>query len=251
MKTIRFLVLALMSLSVGHANAGQPFVFGRADFATGNAPAAMATADFNGDGNLDFAVVNQGDGTVSIYFGRQDGSFAKSADYAVGAGPDAIAVGDFNGDGKPDLAVTNQNCNNSCGPGSVAVLLNRGDGTFQAAISYVTGTDPVAVVIGDFDDDGEIDLAVANAITTVEPVPGTVSIFLNQGDGSFQHAGDYPAGTGVGHLTAITLAAGQASSLAVTNYVSLGGTNAISILRNHGDGTFQLPVSYNTGKGPS
>ena len=129
-------------------------------------------------------------------------------------------------------------------------MLNRGDGTFQAAVSYTTGTDPVAVVIGDFDGDGEIDLAVANAITTVEPVPGTVSIFLNRGDGTFQHGGDYPAGTGVGHLTAITLAAGRVSSLAVTNYVSLGGTNAISILRNQGNGTFQLPVSYNTGKGP-
>ena len=92
---------------------------------------------------------------------------------------------------------------------------------------------------------------MANAITTVEPVPGTVSIFFNQGDGTFQHAGDYPAGTGVGHLTAITLAAGQVSSLAVTNYVSLQGANAVSILRNRGNGTFQLPVSYNTGKGPS
>ena len=78
MKTIRFLVLGMLSLSVGHANAGQPFVFGRADFATGNAPAAMTTADFNGDGNPDLAVVNQGDGTVSIYFGRQDGRLPKA-----------------------------------------------------------------------------------------------------------------------------------------------------------------------------
>ena len=86
--------------------------FGRADIPTGTTPDAIASGDFNGDGNPALAVVNHDDGTVSIFFGKPDGTFDAGVDYLVGSGPIAIAVGDFNGDGKPNLAVVNQNCTN-------------------------------------------------------------------------------------------------------------------------------------------
>ena len=247
---IVFLGLGL-SLSTKVAFALQPYVFGRADIPTSTSPDALATADFNGDGNPDLAVVNHDDGTVSIFLGHADGSLVKIADYVVGSGPIAIAVGDFNGDGKPDLAVVNQNCVATCGPGSVSILLNRGNGTFQTASSYSTGTDPVALVTGDLNGDGKLDLAVANAITVGHPVPGTVSILLNNGDGTFRNPVDYPAGQGVGSLATVGLGRSGRLNLAVTNYVSVNGINAVSILQNRGDGTFQPPVSYQTGAGPS
>jgi FG-GAP-like repeat len=238
-------------LSAEFAYTAQPYVFGRADIPTGTTPDAIATGDFNGDGNPDLAVVNHDDGTVSIFFGRSDGSFTRSADYVVGSGPIAIAVGDFNGDGKPDLAVVNQNCQAGCGPGSVSILLNRGNGIFQVSLPYTTQTDPVSIVAGDFNGDGKLDLAVANAIDTGHPVPGTVSIFLSNGDGTFRTNGDYPAGTGVGPLTTVDFSGTGRLSLAVINFVSLNGINAVSILHNRGDGTFQAPVSYLTGKVPT
>jgi hypothetical protein len=248
----RKFVLALLCCSCAElAYAAQPFVFGRADFPTGNLPFAMVTADFNGDGNPDMAVVNWEDNTVSVFFGKPDGTFVKNADYVVGVHPDAIAIGDFNGDGRPDLAVTNQNCNHTCGAGSMSVLLNRGDGTFQPAVSYGTDTDPVSVIIGDFTGNGRLDLAVASAITTVQPVAGTVSIFLNNGDGTFYLNGKYAAGYGVGQLAAVKLAGTANPSLAVTDFVSFNGVNAVSILRNRGDGSFALPIFYLTGKAPS
>jgi hypothetical protein len=238
-------------LSAECARAAQPYVFGRADIATGATPDAIATADFNGDGNPDLAIVNHDDGTVTVFFGHPDGSLTKSADYAVGSGPIAVAVGDFNGDGKPDLAVVNQNCVAGCGPGSVSVLLNLGNGTFQTSSSYMTGMDPISIVAGDFNGDGKLDLAVANAITIGHPSPGTVSIFLNNGDGTFRRSGDYAAGPGVGNLAAVELGRAGKLSLAIINYVSLSGINAVSVLQNRGDGTFQSPVSYLTGKVPS
>lgn len=245
------LVSCLLSLSGGLAHAAQPYVFGRADIVTGTTPDAIVTGDFNGDGNPDLAVVNHDDGTVTIFLGQSDGSFTRSADYEVGSGPIAIVAADFNGDGKIDLAVANQNCQVSCGKGSVSVLLNHGDGSFQVSSSYATGSDPVSIAAGDFNGDGKIDLAVANAISLGRPVPGTVSIFLNNGDGTFRSNGDFPAGSGVGSLTTVDFSGNGRLSLAVTNFVSLNGTNAVSILQNRGDGSFQMPVSYRTGQAPT
>ena len=254
----KLLVLfVLMGLAVGIASqeplghATHPYVFGRGDTPTGDTPYAIATADFNGDLNLDLAVVNLSDNSISVYLGQSDGSFIKSADYAVGVSPDAVTVADFNGDGKPDLAVANKNCNNTCGLGSMSVLLNRGDGTFQPAVAYGSDTAPVSIVAGDFNGDGKTDLAVANGINPVVPSPGTVTIFLNNGNGTFFRSGEYPAGLGVGQLAVLKLPGAANPSLAVINFTALNGVNAVSILRNHGDGTFALPVAHITGSAPS
>ncbi len=247
----KLLVAVLWCFCAELAYSVQPYVFGRMDLATGRIPSAIAASDFNRDGATDFAVVNTADNTVSVFLGKSDHTFTRT-DYAVGSGPDSIAVADFNSDGHPDLVVANQNCvNNICGPGSVSILINKGDGTFLNSVSYGTGmTDAVAVVVADFNSDGQPDLAVANA-TYGYAGPGTVSIFLNQGNGTFRHKGDYPAGVGIGGLVAFAPGGNGSPSLAVTNFTALNGVNAIVILRGAGDGSFTGPVnSYPTGLGP-
>ena len=63
-------------------------------------------------------------------------SFAPARSYPTGYGPNSVAIGDLNGDGKPDLATAN---------GTVSVLLNRGDGSFQAKRDFkTTGANSVA-----------------------------------------------------------------------------------------------------------
>jgi hypothetical protein len=96
-------------------------------------------------------------------------------------------VGDFNGDGKLDLAVAimgNPNSN-----GSVDVLLGNGDGTFQAGTSYVVGSRPNSIAVGDFNGDGKVDLAVANQSSD------SVSVLAGNGDGTFQPAVNFGAGS--------------------------------------------------------
>src|SRR6516162_2852724 len=141
-------------------------------FAVGTAPHGEAVADFNGDGKLDVAVVNEGSNTVSILLGNGDGTFRPKTDFATGAQPWGIAVGDFNGDGKLDLVVVNR------GARSLSILLGNGDGTFQPKTDIALPATPVtalpvvplAVTVGDFNGDGKADLAVATQVFNTNDV---------------------------------------------------------------------------------
>jgi hypothetical protein len=81
-------------------------------------PIAIAAADFDGDGNVDLAVVTQVGRTVDVLRGSLDGKLTSALTLNVGVMPSAIAVGDWNGDRKPDLAVANT------GDGTLTILLN-------------------------------------------------------------------------------------------------------------------------------
>src|SRR6266540_2020659 len=65
--------------------------------------------------------------------------FTATGPFAAGTNPIAVAVGDFNGDGKIDLVVANQLSDNA------SVLMGKGDGTFELASNYATGTFPQSV----------------------------------------------------------------------------------------------------------
>jgi hypothetical protein len=67
----------------------------------------VAVGDFNGDGHLDLAVVNEASVSVSVLLGDGTGSFGPQTTFKVGVGPWTVAFGDFDGDGRLDLAVVN------------------------------------------------------------------------------------------------------------------------------------------------
>ena len=126
--------------------------------APGIYPSALATADFNRDGNLDLAITDQFAGTAIILLGDGHGAYSAvgGTPPSTGAYPDAIATGDFNRDLKQDLAIANHDSN------TVTILLGNGDGTFSAGASLNTGVYPNAVTVGDFNGDRRLDLAVTN-----------------------------------------------------------------------------------------
>ena len=139
----------------------------KTDFATGNGPAGIATADFNVDGKQDLAVTNQTDNTVSILLGIGDGTFTAHTDYAAGSGPVGIVAATFTGGGFPDLAIADQTGND------LSVLIGNGDGTFTSPVSLPTGNAPVAVVEGDLTGSGALDVVDANESSN------SVSVTLN------------------------------------------------------------------------
>jgi hypothetical protein len=82
------------------------------------------------------------------------------------------------------LAVANET------PGSVSVLLGRGDGTFGTARHFGTGGTPQSVSIGDANLDRKLDLVVANLSSN------TVSVLLGDGYGAFGTKTDFGTGNG-------------------------------------------------------
>jgi len=150
-----------LSVLLGHGDG----TFGPPLFnATGNGPIGIATGDFNEDGVADLAVANNDDGTVSILLGLGNGQFQQQTPYAVQPSatysyPSSVTVGDFNGDNIPDIAVANfENGETSL----VSVLFGTGNGLFDSGVTYPGGAGAQIMVQGDFNNDGAIDLAVAD-----------------------------------------------------------------------------------------
>ncbi len=238
-----FVSLLFCAFSLFEGNAFALSFDAAVNYPAGSQPQSVVVGDFNKDGKLDLAAPNyNGDtpSTVSVLLGKGDGTFNAAVNYPVGTKPVSVAVGDFNKDGNLDLAVANYNNGN---PSTVSVLLGKADvpGTFNPAVSYAVGSGAHWVEVGDFNKDGNLDLAVANFGSA------DVSILLGKGDGTFNAAVNYAAGT-----QPVSLAVGDFNKdtnldLAVANW---GGGN-VSVLLGNGDGTFPVtPVNYPAGSGP-
>ena len=131
-------------------------------FSGGSFPVSVAVADVNGDGKTDLVVANSGSKTVGVLLGNGDGTFQPAASVDLGGlTPRQAEVADVNDDGIPDLIVAT--CCQSNGNGAVEVLLGKGDGTFQTALTFGSGgLDAVSVAVADVNGDGKPDIAVVN-----------------------------------------------------------------------------------------
>jgi hypothetical protein len=206
--------------------------------AVGKNPISVAVGDFNGDGFNDLAAVNSGSNTVSVLLGNGDGTFKAAVVYAVGVDPQSVAVGDFNNDGKADLAVANYGTLTTAAP--LSVLLGNGDGTFQTAVPYSAGFSDTSVAVGDFNGDGNPDLAVSSGGDS------DVVVLLGKGDGTFPMVGG-----GVTDALPNAVVVGDFNGdgildLATTNLLS----GDVSILIGNGDGTFQPTTNYTISPAP-
>jgi hypothetical protein len=220
-------------------NPNSSLAFNMANVSAGNAPERLVTADFNGDGILDVATADEIGNTITILLGNGDGTFQPAITYPAAGKPFSIAVGDFDADGKIDLAVTN-----FCCPGAtVSILLGNGDGTFQPQVQYATGKEPDAVIVGDLNGDGKLDLAM------VADTDSAVSILIGNGDGTFQPYVEYPAGAGANGVTTGDFNGDGVLDLAVTTSASGTDQEPVSILLGRGDGSFQSPTFYTTAVG--
>jgi hypothetical protein len=136
--------------------------------------------------------------------------------------PFNVVSGDFNRDGKLDIAVAGS---------SLWVLLGKGDGTFQAPVTYSYPLG-VPIAVGDFNGDGKLDLVVGSALGSTNGV----SVFLGNGDGTFQSpllssTTEFPTFIAVGDFN-------HDHKLDLV----LIDPPYISILLGSGDGTFQAPI---------
>jgi len=210
----------------------------RVDYPTGKNPHAVVTADFNNDGIPDVAVANYGSNSISIFLGNGDGTLRLFASMAVGVRPDALTAGDFNHDGKIDLAVVNQ------GDNTLSIYFGTGDGRFRPGANYTASncsspdSQPSdSMVAADFNNDGVLDLAVAND----DPVSGCsgVKIFIGRSDGTFNSVGSI-AGVFGPLLTGDFNQDGNLDLVAqgVSECGDRGCFFQTLVFAGHGDGTF-------------
>lgn len=190
-------------------------------------PFGIVVADVNGDGLPDLVVAqNNGQSLVTVLLNNGDFGFQPAQNFGTG-GSQGVVVGDFNGDGIPDIAATT-------GP-SVAVLLGKGDGTFQPQLSSAaTGQ---SLTAGDFNGDGKLDIALASS--------ASVLVALGKGDGTFSPATSYPVS-----VTATSIATADFNGDGHLDLVASGafvGSSGTSVLLGNGNGTFQTPQVYNVG----
>jgi hypothetical protein len=197
-------------------------------------PTSIAVADFNRDGSLDLAVSswgnNESGNTVSVLFGKPDGTFLPKSDYTVGNAPYTVIAVDLNGDGWPDLATAD------FVSGTASVLLNKGDGTFLPSTSYTTGHPraPYGIAAAPLEAGSKPSLAVAT-------VAGTY-ILENNGDGTFQPARGYePSSTEI--IAADFNGDGNADLMLAGNY-EFYGQDGLTILFGSGNAVFDSPAAY-------
>jgi FG-GAP-like repeat/Bacterial Ig-like domain (group 3) len=234
---------------------------------------SVAVGDLNGDGNPDIVAVDQaagvgpGDGEVSVRLGNGDGTFqAPVLYYSGGRFAVSVAIADLNHDGKLDVVVANQCPGGGCvtdrGPAEVSVLFGKGDGNLFTAVPYSSGGYSFAVspfvTIGDVNGDGKPDLIVSNGCKTenncVYPAgPGGVTVRLNAGHGKFPSSVSYSSGGyDANSVVVADLNGDNKPDLVVSNRcdsLPCGGSNpgVVGILINKGNGTFNPPVTLNSG----
>jgi hypothetical protein len=166
------------------------------EYRAGPNAGSVAVADFNLDSKLDLAISNLGvydlirprpityelgsdtytNSSVSVLLGNGDGTFqVPSINYVAMwipisppliLGLKQVAVGDYNGDGKPDFLVLGR---------GISVLLGKGDGTFQRALSYDARPNGYSVAVADFNGDGRLDFVTIRGAGSSD----VASVWLN------------------------------------------------------------------------
>ncbi len=131
----------------------------------------LISADFNGDGRTDIALIMFSTFGVGIFLGRGDGTFDTVPAALTSIRPIHITAADFNGDGRQDFAAS------TSVPAEVVIAFGNGDGSFAAGPAYGAGFVPYQLATGDFNGDTRPDLFLGGG-------GFGMAVFLNLGGGA-------------------------------------------------------------------
>jgi hypothetical protein len=174
------------------------------DFAAGDAPNSVISAQFNDDNadgkvdsadSVDLAIANYNSKNLSVLLSNGDGTFQEKKDFFVGLLQNTITSADFNADGYADLAISGGGpalCFSSDPCVGLSVLLADNYGNFQYPTEMWGGW-ATSVTSADINQDNMADL-VATFDTSCTGCTPLASVRLGYGDGTFQDRQDFAAG---------------------------------------------------------
>ena len=173
-------------LNILFGNGDGTFQLPRAPIEDGFWAGYIASSDLNGDGHLDIVTTHPsaplgsaGRGSIMVFLGRGDGTFATPTQYNLLVGDASeVVITDFNGDGVEDLAVDDASSYDG-DSAAVTIFTGAGDGTFTRTYSIGIGGPLIGNVSADFNRDGIPDVAMANHRTN------SVSVLLGNCGGNF------------------------------------------------------------------
>jgi Calx-beta domain/FG-GAP-like repeat len=205
-------------------------------YGDGSYASAVVTADFNGDGTLDLATATelvtptQPGTNVGIFLGNGNGTFQEARNYTTDMCPTTIAAGDFNSDGKLDLVLGHSDGSEYAG---INLLVGNGDGSFLWTGTWWWSASyaPSDIAVGDFDADGNLDLALSST--------RIVDVFLGDGQAGFEYKGRLWNWSSDAHgIVAADFNHDGKADLA------WGNAGVVDVVLSNGDGTFQPAQSY-------
>jgi hypothetical protein len=196
-------------------------------------PIDLVSADFNNDGRIDVLTCNYNGCNISLFLTNSNGSFDPPIVTSFPCNVMAIKSVDINHDGNLDLICCSQY-------NTVYVYLGSGTGTFVLYSNFQVGSGPRSLVCGDFNADGEIDIATANINSN------DISVALGNGTNVFNNIMNYPAGAQPWSIISFDVNNDGINELLTANENS----NNISVLVGNGNGTFASQVNYLVGSSP-
>ncbi len=235
-------------------NMGQGRFERMAEFPLGSGGQGVALVDLDKDGKLDLLCTERGSGyegdtkigKLIIRQGLGNWKFGPALEFEAGKSAYFVETGDLNNDGFLDIMVPNEHDD------IVNYYMNPGKDCFKDAKPWshrVLTASPIPgrrshainnVRAGDFNGDGNLDLVTANLGTN------TISVFLGNGDGTFQRDTLYDGGGGY----AAFIAVGDFDNDGHLDFVvTHWAQDSMAVFLNRGDGTFFPGTAYKTGLG--
>ena len=195
-------------------------------------PSRLILADLNGDGHLDAVVGGTylGNDVIEVRLGNGDGTFRASNVFPTAINSFlTLKAADFNGDGKLDLVGIS-------GESELVTLPGKGDGTFGPP-RFTSLPAPARVLgdylaIGDFDNDGKLDVAVTVFFDRL-------SVSLGNGDGTFRPLSLFRPGVPLNKLVAADFNGDGTLDLIIV------GETVLWVFHGNGDGTFRITQQFN------
>ena len=163
----------------------------------------MDAGDLNGDGKLDAAVCGEshiaGDSVVTVMLGDGAGGFTNST-FSVDDLPSSVKIGDMNNDGIPDIVVAGALPGNTTG-NYISTFLGNGRGVFALAQTLNLGQGNLKgdIAIGDFDEDGNLDVAFPKTGLRYSTTIALISHFLRRRSWTLVGRTDFDCWRGTSH----------------------------------------------------